>query len=165
MKNLKGYEWVTRHTWQSWREYYKKNQAALDAKIDENARLFPPPETQNGIHRFKRMGEFQVGPAEVVKEIVHYEGNEEEEHEDQVDDAELSDDGILGRSSRKRANDDQLASHARKFKTAQCKARLPPRIDLRKMLKGKGNEAAGQVSSTKTCAPDFNEEELFQHEG
>ncbi|KAJ7601379.1 hypothetical protein DFH06DRAFT_1026243, partial [Mycena polygramma] len=29
-----GYEWVTRHTWQSWRERYKKNASRLDPLID-----------------------------------------------------------------------------------------------------------------------------------
>lgn len=28
-----GYEWVSRHTWQSWRERYKKNAARLDGHI------------------------------------------------------------------------------------------------------------------------------------
>jgi hypothetical protein len=164
MGNLKGYEWVTRHTWQSWREHYKKNQAALDAKIKENIRLFPPPETQNGIHRFKRTGKFQVDPAEVVTEIVHYEGNEALPHEEQVDEAELSDDSLpdhVPDSSRKRTNDDQVASPARKRNTAQRKARLPRRIDLQKARKGKGKgkEATGQ---TTMGAPDFDAEDLFE---
>lgn len=31
--NEPGYEWVSRHTWQSWRERYKKNSARLDQHI------------------------------------------------------------------------------------------------------------------------------------
>lgn len=30
---MPGYEWVSRHTWQSWRERYKKNAARLDEHI------------------------------------------------------------------------------------------------------------------------------------
>lgn len=30
---MPGYEWVSRHTWQSWRERYKKNAVRLDAHI------------------------------------------------------------------------------------------------------------------------------------
>ncbi|KAI0094708.1 hypothetical protein BDY19DRAFT_1062111 [Irpex rosettiformis] len=33
MANHSDYSWVTRHTWQSWRERYKKNAARLDPKI------------------------------------------------------------------------------------------------------------------------------------
>jgi hypothetical protein len=31
-----GYEWVTRHTWQSWRERYKNNAERLDRRIAEH---------------------------------------------------------------------------------------------------------------------------------
>jgi hypothetical protein len=43
-----GYEWVARHTWQSWRERYKKHAERLDkriAQIVENKQIMPgePP--------------------------------------------------------------------------------------------------------------------------
>lgn len=53
--NEPGYGWVNRHTWQSWRERYKKNSARLDvaiANIVSRRPVLPGEKGQYGYVRF-----------------------------------------------------------------------------------------------------------------
>ena len=53
--NEPGYSWVSRHTWQSWRERYKKNSARLDvavANIVTRRPVLPGEKGQYGYVRF-----------------------------------------------------------------------------------------------------------------
>jgi hypothetical protein len=53
--NEPGYNWVNRHTWQSWRERYKKNSARLDvaiANIVSRRPVLPGEKGQYGYVRF-----------------------------------------------------------------------------------------------------------------
>ena len=43
-EDLEEYEWVTRHTWHSWRERYVRNQEVLDPIIDQYVEEYPPEE-------------------------------------------------------------------------------------------------------------------------
>lgn len=51
------YAWVTRHTWQSWRERYKKNSARLDTKISEIVEQKKPAHGAKGQYGYVRAPE------------------------------------------------------------------------------------------------------------
>ncbi|KAI0361744.1 hypothetical protein OH77DRAFT_1585799 [Trametes cingulata] len=51
------YAWVTRHTWQSWRERYKKNATRLDAKIAEIVEQKKPAHGEKGQYGYVRKPE------------------------------------------------------------------------------------------------------------
>lgn len=51
------YSWVTRHTWQSWRERYKKNAARLDVKISEIVERNKPNKGEKGQYGYVRKPE------------------------------------------------------------------------------------------------------------
>lgn len=51
------YAWVTRHTWQSWRERYKKNAARLDVKISEIVERNKPSLGEKGQYGYVRKPE------------------------------------------------------------------------------------------------------------
>ncbi|CDO72343.1 hypothetical protein BN946_scf184977.g40 [Trametes cinnabarina] len=51
------YAWVTRHTWQSWRERYKKNATRLDAKIAEIVEEKKPALGEKGQYGYVRKPE------------------------------------------------------------------------------------------------------------
>ncbi|KIP12596.1 hypothetical protein PHLGIDRAFT_262771 [Phlebiopsis gigantea 11061_1 CR5-6] len=51
------YAWVTRHTWQSWRERYKKNAARLDIKISEIVERNKPSLGEKGQYGYVRKPE------------------------------------------------------------------------------------------------------------
>ncbi|EMD41779.1 hypothetical protein CERSUDRAFT_102174 [Gelatoporia subvermispora B] len=51
------YAWVTRHTWQSWRERYKKNAVRLDARIAEIVDLKKPAHGEKGQYGYVRKPE------------------------------------------------------------------------------------------------------------
>lgn len=54
------YSWVTRHTWQSWRERYKKNAARLDVKIAEIVERNKPTMGEKGQYGYVRKPEEKV---------------------------------------------------------------------------------------------------------
>ena len=56
--NEPGYAWVVRHTWQSWRERYKKNAQRLDKRIAVIVDEKDP--SQEGQQNFVRMPEAPV---------------------------------------------------------------------------------------------------------
>ena len=47
-------EWAKRHTWQSWRERYRKNRERLDPVIDELVKKRPPPTDGKGLFPYDR---------------------------------------------------------------------------------------------------------------
>ncbi|OBZ79473.1 hypothetical protein A0H81_00678 [Grifola frondosa] len=51
------FAWVTRHTWQSWRERYKKNATRLDAKISEIVEQKKPAHGEKGQYGYVRRPE------------------------------------------------------------------------------------------------------------
>jgi hypothetical protein len=51
------YAWVTRHTWQSWRERYKKNSARLDVLIAQIVEQKKPLHGEKGQYGYVRMAE------------------------------------------------------------------------------------------------------------
>ncbi|KAI0963431.1 hypothetical protein AcW1_000512 [Taiwanofungus camphoratus] len=51
------YAWVTRHTWQSWRERYKKNSMRLDSKISEIVEQKKPAHGEKGQYGYVRKPE------------------------------------------------------------------------------------------------------------
>ncbi|GBE78310.1 hypothetical protein SCP_0111950 [Sparassis crispa] len=51
------YAWATRHTWQSWRERYKKNCARLDARISEIVEQKKPAHGEKGQYGYVRKPE------------------------------------------------------------------------------------------------------------
>ncbi|KAM6498253.1 hypothetical protein JOM56_006201 [Amanita muscaria] len=51
------YAWVKRHTWQSWRERYKKNAARLDAMIAQIVEQKRPIQGEKGQYGYVRMAE------------------------------------------------------------------------------------------------------------
>lgn len=51
------YNWVTRHTWQSWRERYKKNAGRLDVKIAEIVERNKPNKGEKGQYGYVRKPE------------------------------------------------------------------------------------------------------------
>ncbi|KAH9857881.1 hypothetical protein C2E23DRAFT_719290 [Lenzites betulinus] len=51
------YAWVTRHTWQSWRERYKKNATRLDARIQEIVEQKKPAHGEKGQYGYVRKPE------------------------------------------------------------------------------------------------------------
>lgn len=51
------FAWVTRHTWQSWRERYKKNMARLDVKIAEVVEQKKPAHGEKGQYGYVRKPE------------------------------------------------------------------------------------------------------------
>ncbi|PFH54620.1 hypothetical protein AMATHDRAFT_134906, partial [Amanita thiersii Skay4041] len=51
------YAWVTRHTWQSWRERYKKNASRLDAIISQIVDQKKPAQGEKGQYGYVRMAE------------------------------------------------------------------------------------------------------------
>ncbi|RPD63051.1 hypothetical protein L226DRAFT_549322 [Lentinus tigrinus ALCF2SS1-7] len=51
------YSWVTRHTWQSWRERYKKNATRLDAKIAQIVDQKKPAHGEKGQYGYVRKPE------------------------------------------------------------------------------------------------------------
>ncbi|KAI0348637.1 hypothetical protein BDW22DRAFT_1350886 [Trametopsis cervina] len=53
------YPWVTRHTWQSWRERYKKNAARLDPKIAEIVERNKPAVGEKGQYGYVRKPDFK----------------------------------------------------------------------------------------------------------
>ncbi|EJF66601.1 hypothetical protein DICSQDRAFT_45905 [Dichomitus squalens LYAD-421 SS1] len=57
MANDPEYAWVTRHTWQSWRERYKKNATRLDAKIAEIVDQKKPAHGEKGQYGYVRKPE------------------------------------------------------------------------------------------------------------
>jgi hypothetical protein len=56
----KEYSWVSRHTWQSWRERYKKNSARLDPKIAEIVERNKPLPGDKGQYGYVRKPEEKV---------------------------------------------------------------------------------------------------------
>ncbi|KAF8912817.1 hypothetical protein CPB84DRAFT_466280 [Gymnopilus junonius] len=54
------YAWVTRHTWQSWRERYKKNSARLDAIIARIVEQKKPIPGEKGQYGYVRQSEEKV---------------------------------------------------------------------------------------------------------
>uniref|UniRef100_D8PV44 BRCT domain-containing protein n=1 Tax=Schizophyllum commune (strain H4-8 / FGSC 9210) TaxID=578458 RepID=D8PV44_SCHCM len=84
-----GFEWVRRHTYQSWHERYRKNQARLDPLIDAIAAREDPPDTvtyeRNRMYR-------QGNPKHIyVQEEEEEEEGEEEEQPQQEQDYEEED--------------------------------------------------------------------------
>ncbi|KAK7679594.1 hypothetical protein QCA50_017305 [Cerrena zonata] len=65
--------WAKRHTWQSWREHYKKNQLELDPIIDEIAPRYPPQ------HR----GQYELSRRAGPRKRVHHEVFDDEEEEEE----------------------------------------------------------------------------------
>jgi hypothetical protein len=51
------YAWVARHTWQSWRERYKKNAARLDILIEQLVERNQPLQGENGQYGYVRQPE------------------------------------------------------------------------------------------------------------
>lgn len=51
------YAWVARHTWQSWRERYKKNSARLDGDIEQIVQRNRPAQGENGQYGYVRQTE------------------------------------------------------------------------------------------------------------
>jgi hypothetical protein len=49
--------WALRHTWQSWRNYYKRHQAVLDPRIDYYVVLNPPMPNGKGQFKHRRFPE------------------------------------------------------------------------------------------------------------
>jgi hypothetical protein len=47
-------KWVKAHTWQSWREHYKKGQAQFDPIIEEYVEADPPRDDGKGQFRYRR---------------------------------------------------------------------------------------------------------------
>ncbi len=68
------YEWSLRHTWQSWREHYRKNEERLDALIEDKV-------AQQGVDNHTTFEFVRYGPNAVKQE----EEEEEEEEEADVD--------------------------------------------------------------------------------
>ncbi|KAJ7225709.1 hypothetical protein GGX14DRAFT_640497 [Mycena pura] len=56
------YAWVTRHTWQSWRERYKKNAARLDVMISAIVEQTKPAQGEKGQYGYVRQAEKQKRP-------------------------------------------------------------------------------------------------------
>ncbi len=54
IQDLKHYGWVRRHTWQSWRNRYVKNQEELDPKIDKYLKENPHCKEGKGRYRLSR---------------------------------------------------------------------------------------------------------------
>lgn len=52
-----NYAWVTRHTWQSWRERYKKNAARLDTRISDIVEQKRPAQGEKGQYGYVRQPE------------------------------------------------------------------------------------------------------------
>lgn len=52
-----NYAWVTRHTWQSWRERYKKNASRLDARISAIVEQKRPAQGEKGQYGYVRQPE------------------------------------------------------------------------------------------------------------
>ncbi|KAI0757111.1 hypothetical protein C8Q80DRAFT_78601 [Daedaleopsis nitida] len=57
MANDPEYAWVTRHTWQSWRERYKKNATRLDTKIAQIVDQKKPAHGEKGQYGYVRKPE------------------------------------------------------------------------------------------------------------
>ncbi|KAH9946781.1 hypothetical protein B0H21DRAFT_692995 [Amylocystis lapponica] len=57
MSSEPEYAWVTRHTWQSWRERYKKNSTRLDTKISEVVEQKKPAHGEKGQYGYVRRPE------------------------------------------------------------------------------------------------------------
>ncbi|KAK7058823.1 hypothetical protein VNI00_001447 [Paramarasmius palmivorus] len=57
MVDTPGYEWVRRHTWQSWRERYKKNAERLDRMIDSIVTQTKPNPGDKGQYGYVRQEE------------------------------------------------------------------------------------------------------------
>jgi len=55
--NESGYSWVNRHTWQSWRERYKKNSARLDVTIANIVSQRPVVPGEKGQYGYVRLVE------------------------------------------------------------------------------------------------------------
>ena len=50
-----NYEWAKRHTWQSWRNRYKKNQTEFDERINDHLRIYPPHPDGKGEYVYRRI--------------------------------------------------------------------------------------------------------------
>ncbi|KAI0824274.1 hypothetical protein BC628DRAFT_1339733 [Trametes gibbosa] len=57
MSSEPEYAWVTRHTWQSWRERYKKNATRLDTRIQEIVEQKKPAHGEKGQYGYVRKPE------------------------------------------------------------------------------------------------------------
>ncbi|KAJ3928074.1 MAG: hypothetical protein NXY57DRAFT_559201 [Lentinula lateritia] len=76
-KCVKGvYEWTSRHTAQSWREHYKKNQARLDSRIAEIV-------AREGINSKALYHKGRLLPGEEGQEVDEDEETYDETHEDE----------------------------------------------------------------------------------
>ncbi|KAK2461798.1 hypothetical protein APHAL10511_006261 [Amanita phalloides] len=63
------YAWVSRHTWQSWRERYKKNAARLDVLIAEIVEQKKPVHGEKGQYGYVRMAEEKPKRQRKKKEV------------------------------------------------------------------------------------------------
>ncbi|KAI0823869.1 hypothetical protein BC628DRAFT_485268 [Trametes gibbosa] len=82
------YQWVTRHTAQSWRERYKVHQERLDPLIEELVLQNPPPEDGNGIRPFdrrvNRKGLFALAQVQEAEDgEIEFDREDEEDAEEQ----------------------------------------------------------------------------------
>ncbi|EIW60963.1 uncharacterized protein TRAVEDRAFT_46200 [Trametes versicolor FP-101664 SS1] len=74
-----GYEWAARHTWESWKERYKKRFEIMDPIIDEIVRQNPPPADGKGVRPYDRRVNGQGQFALLNKQALMEEEEEEDE--------------------------------------------------------------------------------------
>ncbi|OJT06247.1 hypothetical protein TRAPUB_2928 [Trametes pubescens] len=77
-----SWQWAGRHTWESWKERYKKNYKTFDPIIDEMVKENPPPEDGKGVRPYDRrvngLGQFaQLNKQDLMEE-------EEEDDDDEA---------------------------------------------------------------------------------
>ncbi|KAJ7672521.1 hypothetical protein DFH06DRAFT_94539 [Mycena polygramma] len=94
------YDWAKRHTWQSWRERYKKNQAWFDARITALAAKIKPALHQR-YHLNRNAPRRSSAKRNRYNEMDSAE-EEEEEEEDELEDDEVVEVRDTGATSRKR---------------------------------------------------------------
>lgn len=76
------FPWATKHTWQSWRNRYKRHKARMDEKIDFYVKHYHPPDP-NGKGQY-HMDRRNKGIFRVPEQSEDREEGEEEEEEDEV---------------------------------------------------------------------------------
>ncbi|KAF7311485.1 Myb-DNA-bind-2 domain-containing protein [Mycena kentingensis (nom. inval.)] len=139
------YAWVKRHTWQSWREHYKKNQEWFDQKIEGR-----PDDGTQAHQRYELSRKADKSKGRVR---YHTEGDEDDDEEFQVDELESEDDNDNKQPAPPRAsvaleeeeennNDEEINAKKRRVPEPEASEPVAKRARTKPRSSRKGKEKA-----------------------
>ncbi|TBU29335.1 hypothetical protein BD311DRAFT_720911 [Dichomitus squalens] len=117
-KNEHEFGWARRHTWHSWRERYRKNDARLDPIIDQIVAANPPPVDGKGLYEYSRLVNAKQH-YEFMKKNQYQPSDEEEDYEDTDAEEQQENDELPGEEDAQRHPSPAQASVGRNAERRQ----------------------------------------------